>query len=143
MALVLRKVYHLARQNGEDVDGHVYITLSELVPVYEDSTGRSFPNQSRHALVDVMNTMRNFGIARRHEADPSDGQPFGVEILPAIEFLLDESAIADLESHSKRAERDSERMTADEMDGRGEVEDKDAAAEEGAEKSRVDSDDHA
>lgn len=123
MALVLRKVYHLARQQGEDVDGHVYVTLSELELVYQDSTGRSFPNQPRQVLVDLMTTMRSFGIARRHEADPTDGQPFAVEILPAIEFLLDETAIADLESHATRAERDQSQTLPDEPQPRHDSDD--------------------
>ncbi|MGN8160698.1 DUF4194 domain-containing protein [Salinisphaera sp. SWV1] len=104
MALVLRKVYHQARQDGEDRNGHVLISLSELAPVYEESTSREFPSKQRQTLIDLFDTMRRFGIARRILGEQDDGQPFAVEILPAIEFLLDEKAIADLQHHAGHAE---------------------------------------
>jgi len=105
MALVLRKVYHQSRQDGEDINGHVLISLSELAPIYEESTKRDFPSKQRQTLIDLFDTMRRFGIARRVSGEQDDGQPFAVEILPAIEFLLDEKAIADLKHHAGNPEQ--------------------------------------
>lgn len=113
MALVLRKVYHQARQDGEDVNGHVLISLTELAPVYEESTQREFPSRQRRTLIDLFETMRRFGIARRILGEQDDGQPFAVEILPAIEFLLDEKAIADLQYHAGNAELADDEEPAD------------------------------
>lgn len=100
MALVLRKKYHQARQDGEDVNGHVLVSLSELAPIYEESTQREFPSRHRQTLVDLFDRMRRFGIARRINGEQDDGQPFAIEILPAIEFLLDEKAVTDLQHHA-------------------------------------------
>lgn len=130
MALVLRKVYHQARQDGEDVNGHVLISLSELAVIYEDSTRREFPSKQRQTLIDLFDTMRRFGIARRITGEQDDGQPFAVEILPAIEFLLNEQAIADLQYHAGYAEQVDDGAAENMADHEDDHEDDEASHED-------------
>lgn len=100
VALVLRKIYHLHRQAGEDQAGHVFVPLAEFADIYQESTGRTPPMDKRQMLERHIDRMRQFGVAKRCQADSQDDQPFGIEILPGIEFLLNERVLAQLQEHA-------------------------------------------
>lgn len=99
LALVLRRVYHEKRQAGEGEAGRVEVSLEELATVFEEATGRSLPHR-RGEMESLLGRMQRFGIARTRMTDNMDPQPFGVEILPAIEILIDEMRLAELDAHA-------------------------------------------
>ncbi|MAA75919.1 MAG: hypothetical protein CMN28_14555 [Salinisphaeraceae bacterium] len=103
MALVLRRIYHHKMQAGEDQAGRVLVSLPDLAVAYRDATHRDLTLQ-RNELDPLFDQMRRFGIARTTKADLNDGQPMAIEILPAIEFLIDETYLADLNGHAMQAQ---------------------------------------
>jgi len=120
LALVLRRIYHEKRQAGEGEAGRVEVSLEELSTIYEEATGRDLPHR-RGEMESLLGRMQRFGIARARTTDDTDPQPFGVEILPAIEILIDQVRLAELDAHaltvrSRSVSESSHEETSEEAD---------------------------
>jgi hypothetical protein len=94
LALVLRKLYHQNMMMGGLDKGVAGISLPELEVAYEEATGRKLVLSPRSEFESMFAAMKRWGIARLRKTDKNDHQPLSVEILPGIQSVLNESAIA-------------------------------------------------
>lgn len=95
--LVLRKLYDEKMREGEAEVGRVKVTLDQLQARYQQSTNRAwYSNQSE--VKQMLKQMRRYGIAREIPTEAGELQPFAVEILPAIEYLIDEPLIHQMQA---------------------------------------------
>jgi hypothetical protein len=101
LALVLRKLYHQYMMAGVLDRGVAGVGLPELEAAFEDATGRKLPLTPRAELELLFATMRRWGIARLRKTDQDDPQPLLVEILPGIQSVLNQRAIAMLKSEAE------------------------------------------
>lgn len=92
LMLVLRKIYHEQAVHADLVDGSAFISIDELQEAYRAETGRELPTTARE-LDPLMDAMKRFGILRKTQAEAGSAQPFGLEIRPGIERLVNENML--------------------------------------------------
>jgi hypothetical protein len=102
LMLVLCKLWHERASRGELEDGVAMVAIEELQEVFRAQTGRELPAQSGQ-LRDLIERARRFGAAKVVKNEDNATQPFGIEILPGIEVLVSEVALAKLTAHHATA----------------------------------------
>lgn len=108
LVLVLADIYHRIRFNGQQGDfGEAYVELPDLLEAYQGMTGHDFPKagEFRELMVDL----ERWGIARKHESEIDDNQPFRVMIHPAIAEIVTKEWLGLLDGLRKNADVDDER----------------------------------
>jgi len=98
LMLVLGKLWHERASRGELDDGSAVISIADLQESYRSETQRELPTQSGQ-LRDLMDRVKRFGAAKLVKNEDDSNQPFDIAILPGIEALVSESALARLSSH--------------------------------------------
>lgn len=101
LALVLRKLYDYQMNRGMLNAGVAGVTLSELETAFQESTGRELPMKPQSELQGVMDAMKRWGIARLVRTENQAEATWFVEILPGIQSLINERALAMLKSHAE------------------------------------------
>lgn len=92
LILVLRKIYHEQAIHADLADGAAFISIDTLQEAYRAETGRELPATVRE-LDPLFDTMKRFGLLKKTEAVPGNAQPFGLEIRPGIEKLVNENML--------------------------------------------------
>lgn len=102
LMLVLCKLWHERASRGELDDGNALVSIEELQESYRAETGRELPSQSGQ-LRDLVERVKRFGAAKTAKNEDEAGQPFDIVILPGIEVLVSEVALAKLSAHHAAA----------------------------------------
>ena len=98
LMLVLCKLWHERASRGELDDGDAVVAIEELQESYRAETGRDLPAQSGQ-LRELIDRAKRFGAAKTVKNEDDASQPFDIVILPGIEVLVSEAALAKLSSH--------------------------------------------
>lgn len=98
LMLLLCKLWHERASRGELDDGNAAVSIEELQESYRTETGRELPSQSGQ-LRDLIERVRRFGAAKLVKNEDDASQPFSIMILPGIEVLVSEVALAKLTAH--------------------------------------------
>jgi len=101
LALVLRKLYDHHMQRGTLNAGIAGVSLSELEIAFAESTGRSLEMKPQSKLLDLMDAMKRWGIARAVKDDSLGELTTYVEILPGIQSLITQRSLAMLKAHAE------------------------------------------
>lgn len=107
LMLVLRKIYHEQAIHADLVDGSAFISIDTLQEAYRAETGRELPATVRE-LDPLFDTMRRFGLLRKTEAEPGSAQPFGLEIRPGIEKLVNENMLTRMAAYQNASAANQE-----------------------------------
>lgn len=108
LMLVLGKLWHERASRGELDDGSAVISIEELQESYRSETQRDLPSQSGQ-LRDLMERVKRFGAAKLVKNEDDSTQPFDIAILPGIEALVSEAALAKLSAHRAAAAKGNAR----------------------------------
>lgn len=100
LVLVLRKIYHERAMHADLVDGAAHVSLEELQEAYRAETGRELPTTMRE-LEFLLDTMKRYGVLRRVAPAPGSAQPFGLELRPGIEKLVNENMLTRMAAYQK------------------------------------------
>jgi len=107
LVLVLADIYHRVRFNGQEGDfGEAYVELPDLQEAYQGMTGHDFPKTGE--LRELMADLERWGIARKHESEIDDSQPFRVMIHPAIADIVTKEWLSQLDGLRKHADTDAD-----------------------------------
>lgn len=98
LMLVLCKLWHERASRGELDDGSAVVSIEELQESFRAETGRELPAQSGQ-LRDLLERVKRFGAAKTIKNEDDAAQPFDIAILPGIEVLVSEVALAKLSAH--------------------------------------------
>jgi hypothetical protein len=98
LMLVLCKLWHERAKRGELDDGTAVISIEELQESYRAETGRELPSQAGQ-LRELIERVKRFGAAKTIKNEDDSTQPFDIVILPGIEVLVSEVALAKLTAH--------------------------------------------
>lgn len=101
LALVLRKLYDHHMNRGSLNAGIAGVGLSELETAFKESTGRELPMKPQTELINMLDAMKRWGIARPMKADNLGEVTWYVEILPGIQSLINERSLAMLKAHAE------------------------------------------
>ncbi len=101
MALVLRKLYDHHMNSGSLNAGVAGVGLPELETAFKESTGRDLPMKPQSELMELLNAMKRWGIARAKKTDGIEEVSWYVEILPGIQSLISERSLAMLKAHAE------------------------------------------
>jgi hypothetical protein len=77
------------------------ISLPELETAYNESTGRQLPMKRQRELMELLEAMKRWGIARPMKTDDLGEATWYVEILPGIQSLINERSLAMLKAHAE------------------------------------------
>lgn len=101
LALVLRKLYDHHMNRGSLNAGIAGVGLAELETAFKESTGRELPMKPQTELINMLDAMKRWGIARPMKADNLGEVAWYVEILPGIQSLINERSLAMLKAHAE------------------------------------------
>lgn len=101
MALTLRQLYELAIQTGTLDRGVAGVNMPELEQAHHEITGRELPMKQVGPVIELLNDMRRWGIARPIRVEEAGEATWYVEILPAVTRLLDQRAAAVLKAYGE------------------------------------------
>lgn len=101
MALTLRQLYEHAIQTGALDRGVAGATMAELEQAHLEITGRELSMKQVGPVIDLLNDMKRWGIARPIRVDEAGESTWYVEILPAVTRLLDQRAAAVLKAYGE------------------------------------------
>ncbi len=108
--LAIRQVFHSRMMAGDEDGNRPVVSIPEVETACKAHFGQEL-TASKSEWRDLLLLAKRFGMVREAPADELSEQPFAIEILPAIEFLLSGAtlaragaefqAVADLESVSE------------------------------------------
>ncbi len=101
LSLVLRKLYDHYMNRGQLNAGIAGVGLPELETAFKESTGRDLPMKPQSELMDLLDAMKRWGIARAKKTDGIEESTWYVEILPGIQSLITERSLAMLKAHAE------------------------------------------
>jgi len=101
LALVLRKLYDHHMNRGSLNIGIAGVGIAELETAFKESTGRDLPMKPQTELMNMLDAMKRWGIARPMKADNLGEVTWYVEILPGIQSLINERSLAMLKAHAE------------------------------------------
>lgn len=101
LALVLRKLYDHHMNRGALNAGIAGIGIAELETAFKESTGRDLPMKPQAELMNMLDAMKRWGIARPMKADNLGEVTWYVEILPGVQSLINERSLAMLKAHAE------------------------------------------
>lgn len=101
LALVLRKLYDHHIHRGTLQAGVAGVGLPELETAFSESTGRELPMKPHSELLNIMDAMKRWGIARAVKSEGAEESTWVIEILPGIQSLINERTIAMLKAHAE------------------------------------------
>jgi hypothetical protein len=101
LALVLRKLYDHHMNRGALNAGIAGVGITELETAFKESTGRDLPMKPQTELMNMLDAMKRWGIARPMKADNLGEVTWYVEILPGIQSLINERSLAMLKAHAE------------------------------------------
>lgn len=101
LALVLRKLYDHHMNRGSLNAGIAGIGIAELETAFKESTGRDLPMKPQTELMNMLDAMKRWGMARPMKADNLGEVTWYVEILPGIQSLINERSLAVLKAHAE------------------------------------------
>ena len=101
LALVLRQLYDHHMNRGSLNAGIAGVGLPELETAFRESTGRELPMKPQSELINMLDAMRRWGIARPRKAENLGEVTWYVEILPGIQSLINERSLAMLKAHAE------------------------------------------
>lgn len=101
LSLVLRKLYDHHMNRGSLNAGIAGISIAELETAFKESTGRDLPMKPQTELMNMLDAMKRWGIARPMKADNLGEVTWYVEILPGIQSLINERSLAVLKAHAE------------------------------------------
>ena len=101
LALVLRKLYDHHMNRGILNAGIAGVGIAELETAFKESTGRDLPMKPQTELMNMLDAMKRWGIARPMKADNLGEVTWYVEILPGIQSLINERSLAMLKAHAE------------------------------------------
>lgn len=101
LALVLRKLYDHHMQRGILRAGIAGVSLPELETAFKESTGRSLEMKPQTKFLDLMDSMKRWGVARTEKDDNLGESTVFVEILPGIQSLITQRSLAILKAHAE------------------------------------------
>ncbi|GAA3923819.1 DUF4194 domain-containing protein [Litoribacillus peritrichatus] len=100
LVLVLRKIYDHHMQTGTLDKGIASVTIHELEMAYSESTQRELQIKPITRLDNLFQTMRRWGLARMVRNEDSVENPWIIQVLPAIQSLVNEQSLAILKAHA-------------------------------------------
>lgn len=101
LALVLRKLYDHHMNRGLLNAGIAGVGIPELEAAFKESTGRDLPMKPQTELMNLLEAMKRWGIARPMKVDNLGEVTWYVEILPGIQSLINERSLAMLKAHAE------------------------------------------
>ena len=101
LALVLRKLYDHHMQRGILRAGIAGVSLPELETAFKESTGRSLEMKPQTKFLDLMDSMKRWGVARTEKDHNLGESTVFVEILPGIQSLITQRSLAILKDHAE------------------------------------------
>jgi len=101
LSLVLRKLYDHHMNRGSLNAGIAGIGIAELETAFKESTGRDLPMKPQTELMNMLDAMKRWGIARPMKVDNLGEVTWYVEILPGIQSLINERSLAVLKAHAE------------------------------------------
>jgi hypothetical protein len=105
MVLVLADIYHRVRFNGQEGDfGEAYVELPDLQEAYQGMTNHEFPKTGE--LRELIADLERWGVARKHDSEVDQTQPFSVMIHPAISDIVTKEWLGQLEDLRKQTGMD-------------------------------------
>lgn len=115
MILVLRKLYHERMRRGELEKGSAVVTIEELQATYKALTSFDL-DASQTELRETIRRLKRFGMAKEQKVEEGDIQPFNIEILPGIAYLVNEATMQRLAARYEKAESAAEQGSEETSD---------------------------
>lgn len=91
--LAIRQVFHNRMMAGDEDGNRPVVSIPEVETACKAHFGQEL-TASKSEWRDLLLLAKRFGMAREAPADEVSEQPFAIEILPAIEFLLSGATLA-------------------------------------------------
>ncbi|MCY7296234.1 DUF4194 domain-containing protein [Alteromonas sp. a30] len=101
LVLVLRKLYDQHMERGTLHQGIAGVSLIELETAYKTSTNRELPMKPQSELLGLFDVMKRWGVAKAIKQLNGDETDWYIQVLPGIQSIMNENAIASLKAHAE------------------------------------------